>query len=170
MSFQNSRSRFTSFSFVQFSRSCSLFASRVTAYLLYLMKFRLSRTFLRFFWSFSRSSGASESLQRLLLCGFSGCLCRSRAGQLDYNTTGEPVCQHLFSDFLTFFSVHFWLFGTAWFFAFLCLQGYFCYYIRYKGRIVQRFYLRFDRQGLILVNRSLELGGHGHDEDLPHEG
>ena len=33
---------------------------------------------------------------------------RSRAGQLDYNTTRTPLCQHLFSIFLTNFSPPFW--------------------------------------------------------------
>ena len=113
VSFQNSRSRFTSFSFVQFSRSCSLFASRVTAYLLYLMKFRLSRTFLRFFEVFFVSRSSRKAFKGCCYAVFSGCLCRSRAGQLDYNTTGNSVCQHLFLIFLTNFSAYFWLFGTA---------------------------------------------------------
>ena len=33
---------------------------------------------------------------------------RSRAGQLDYNTTRAPLCQHLFSIFSTNFSPPFW--------------------------------------------------------------
>ena len=33
---------------------------------------------------------------------------RSRAGQLDYNTTRAPLCQHLFSIFSTNFSSPFW--------------------------------------------------------------
>ena len=33
---------------------------------------------------------------------------RSRAGQLDYNTTRTPLCQHLFSIFSTNFSPPFW--------------------------------------------------------------
>ena len=38
---------------------------------------------------------------------FSGCRGRSRAGQLDYNTTGNRLCQHLFSVFSTLFSISF---------------------------------------------------------------
>ena len=68
------------------------------------MKFRLSRTFLRFFEVFSRSQAPRKAFKGCCYAVFSGCLCRSRAGQLDYNTTGKPLCQHLFSDFLTFFS------------------------------------------------------------------
>ena len=109
----------TSFSFVQFSRSCSLFASRVTAYLLYLMKFRLSRTFLRFFWSFFVSRSSRKAFKGCCYAVFSSCLCRSRAGQLDYNTTGKPLCQHLFSDFLTNFSGGFWLNSISLFLPFL---------------------------------------------------
>ena len=49
-----------------------------------------------------------KSPQRLLLCGFSGCRGRSRAGQLDYNTTGNRLCQHLFFGFFdTFFDFFF---------------------------------------------------------------
>ena len=106
----------TSFSFVQFSRSCSLFASRVTACLLYLRSFCLSRTFLRFFEAFSRSEAPRKPLKGCCYAVFSGFPCRSRAGQLDYNTTGKPLCQHLFSDFLTNFGLVFWLFGIAYFF------------------------------------------------------
>ena len=64
----------TSFSFVQFSRSCSLFASCVTAYLLYLVKFRLSRTFLRFFEVFSRSE-APEKPPKAVVMRFSAAVC-----------------------------------------------------------------------------------------------
>ena len=93
----------TSFSFVQFSRSCSLFASRVTAYLLYLIEFRLSRTFLRFFRSFFRNRSSRKALKGCCYAVFSGCPRRSRAGQLDYNTTPGFVCQRLFCIFFDFF-------------------------------------------------------------------
>ena len=129
----------TSFSFVQFSRSCSLFASRVTAYLLYLMKFLLSRTFSRFFEVFSWAEAPRKSLKGCCYAVFSGFPYRSRAGQLDYNTTGNPLCQQLFSVFLTNFGLVFWLFGIAYFLVFhpqiravRSARGAFCYYIRYR--------------------------------------
>ena len=49
----------------------------------------------------SRSSRKAFKGRRYAV--FSGFPCRSRAGQLDYNTTAKPLCQHFFSDFLTFF-------------------------------------------------------------------
>ncbi|WP_294452128.1 hypothetical protein, partial [uncultured Gemmiger sp.] len=75
-----------SFSIVQFSRSCAGRFSR-TAYLLYLIEFRLSRTFLKIFLScpavrpaLSRSGSASSK-------------------QLIYVTSSEAFCQELFRGF-----------------------------------------------------------------------
>ena len=87
---------------------------RVTAYLLYLSKFILSRTFLRFFWSFFEAQELRKAFKGCCYAVFSGCRGRSRAGQLSYNTTGATICQHLFSIFLTNFLGHIWAPCILW--------------------------------------------------------
>ncbi|EFB75614.1 hypothetical protein SUBVAR_05386 [Subdoligranulum variabile DSM 15176] len=59
----------------------------------------MSRTFLRFFEVFSRSEAPEKLSKAVVMRFFSGHPRRFRAGQPDYNTTPNSLCQHLFSDF-----------------------------------------------------------------------
>ncbi|WP_204651513.1 hypothetical protein, partial [Gemmiger formicilis] len=88
-----------SFSFVQFSRSCSLFASRVTAYLLYLVKFRLSRTFLRFFEVFSGAE-APEKPSKAVVMRFSAAF---RVALAPDSSTIIPPRNHFVNTFFGIF-------------------------------------------------------------------
>ena len=74
----------SSFDIVQFSRSCAPHPLGWAAHLLYLIRCRLSSTFLRFF-----RSGLFSALPPRRVP--------------DYITTPPPDCQHLFSCFFLFF-------------------------------------------------------------------
>ena len=57
---------------------------------------------------FFRNRSSRKALKGCCYAVFSGCRGRSRAGQLDYNTTGNRLCQHLFFGFFdTFFDFFF---------------------------------------------------------------
>ena len=97
----------TSFSFVQFSRSCCAVTCSVTACILYLIKVLLSRTFFDIFWSLSASKFPYKpQLQALAAVPL--------ARQLDYYSKEYDLCQALFSVFLTKFLLYFWVRCILW--------------------------------------------------------
>ena len=97
----------TSFSFVQFSRSCCAVTCFVTACILYLIKVLLSRTFMRYF---LKPFGFKIPIQAVVT-SFSGC---PLARQLDYYSKEYDLCQALFSVFLTKFLLYFWARCILW--------------------------------------------------------
>ena len=92
----------TSFSFVQFSRSCCAVTCFVTACILYLIKVLLSRTFSIFFEAFRLQNHHTSRSYKLLTAV-------SLARQPDYYSKVYDLCQALFSVFMTKFLLHFWV-------------------------------------------------------------
>ena len=90
----------TSFSFVQFSRSCSLPRLRDSLYIIHQKFLKVKRFSESFLKKFSSKNGVQAVMKR-----FSR---GAPARQLDYITTPIPGCQHLFSDFSTNFEGDFW--------------------------------------------------------------
>ncbi len=98
---------------------CSIFkvllAVRISRDSLFIIsqKFLFVKNFFEIFEVFSQSLAPRKALKGCCYAVFSGFPCRSRAGQLDYNTTGETLCQHFFSFFSTNFSGILWLNRTT---------------------------------------------------------
>ena len=100
----------SSFDIVQFSRSCSASANRLTTWLFYHRSDFLSSSFFRSFWTFwtwtaSGFSVLTGTFQRLLvlffcfLAGTSEVILLSQRLALKYNTIPPPRCQHFFTSF-----------------------------------------------------------------------
>ena len=100
----------SSFDIVQFSRSCAPQPYRLTAYLFYHFRDKMSSTFLRSFWTFlnlerfrflgiSRNFSASIGSFQGLPAELSEVILLSQRLALKYNTTHPDDCQHFLTSF-----------------------------------------------------------------------
>ena len=97
----------TSFSFVQFSRSCCAVASP------WQLVYYISETLdcQEVFWKFFEEFLLQKNIYRLLWSAFRGV---SAARQLAYYSKMYDLCQAFFSVFLTKFLLHFWARCILW--------------------------------------------------------